>query len=153
MRFVVVVVVVVLLFVCMLVGWLVVCVCVCVCLCVCLFVCVCVFVCVFVCVHCAQCLCSGVWHRVRACCALPVSTTVCLFQTGEIECMFAESSVTPFPEGANMHPSCPTCFTSLGGGTSGSRGFSCHHPCFTLSDCPVGFSQTQDFLRSRNPVG
>ena len=29
--------------------------------------------------------------------------------------MFAESSLTPFPEGANMHPSCPTCFTSLGG--------------------------------------
>ena len=29
--------------------------------------------------------------------------------------MFAKSSPTPFPEGANMHPSCPTCFTSLGG--------------------------------------
>ena len=34
-----------------------------------------------------------------------------------------------------------------------SRRFSSHHLCFTLSDCPVGFSQTQDFLRSRNPVG
>ena len=55
------------------------------------------YMCVYVhqCAHCAQCLCSGLWHRVRACCALSVSTTVCLFRTGEIECMFAESSLTP----------------------------------------------------------
>ena len=32
----------------------------------------------------------------------------------KIECMFAESSLTPFPEGANMHFPCPTCFSSLG---------------------------------------
>ena len=88
------------------------CVCVLVCVCVCLCVCLCVFVCVCVCVcvHCAQCLCSGVWHRVRACCALSVSTTVCLFRTGEIECMFAESSPTPFPEGANFLG----CFVRIG---------------------------------------
>ena len=118
-----------------------VCVCVCLCVLVCVSVCLCVFV-GFLCVHCAQCLCSGVWHRVRACCALSVSTTVCLFRTGEIGCMFAKSSLTPFPEGATPW-----------GGTSGSRGFSSHHPCFTLSDCPVGISQTQDSLGSRNPVG
>ena len=28
--------------------------------------------------------------------------------------MFAESSLTPFPKGANMHSPCPTCFSSLG---------------------------------------
>ena len=146
-----------------------VCVCVCLCVCLCVFVCVCVFVfvcvcvclCVFVCVCLCVCVCVFTVHSVCAAecgtecvrVARSVSTTVCLFRTGEIECMFAKSSLTPSPEGANMHPSCPTCFTSLGVGTSKSRGFSSHHPCFTLSDCPVGFSQTVDFLRSRIPVG
>ena len=36
------------------------------------------------------------------------------FGQGKIECMFAESSLTPFPKGANMHSPCPTCFSSLG---------------------------------------
>ena len=69
--------------------------------------------CVFVCVCVCLCACSCVFV------CLCASTTVCLFRTGEIECMFAESSLTPFPEGANMHPSCPTCFTSLGGARVG----------------------------------
>ena len=36
------------------------------------------------------------------------------FGQGKIECMFAESSLTPFPKGANMHSPCPTCSSSLG---------------------------------------
>ena len=61
---------------------------------------VCMYVWMYLCVHCAQCLCSGVWHRVRACCALSVSTCV-FFGQGMIECKFAESSLTPTQELTN----------------------------------------------------
>ena len=112
-----------------------------VCMYVCVCVCMCMYVCVYVCMYVCVCLCSLCTVSVQrsvaqsACVlrALSVHDSVS-FRTREIECMFAESSLTPFPEGANMHPSCPTCFTSLGGGTSGSRGYSSHHSCFTLSD-------------------
>ena len=67
--------------------------------------------------------------------------------------MFAERSLTPFPDGANMHPSCPTCFSSLRLHVWVPRLLLSPPVLLTLSDCPVGFSQTQDSLRSRNPVG
>ena len=89
-------------------------VCMYVCMCVRVYVCMCVFT-----VHsvCSLCTVSVQWSVAQSACvlrALSVHDSV-YFRTGEIEWMFAESSLTPFPQGANMHPSCPTCFTSLEG--------------------------------------
>ena len=79
----------------------------------CVLVCLCVFVCS---------LCS-----------------VCAAECGT-ECVRAARSLCPrqcvfFGQDA---PFLSDLFHLAGGGTSGSRGFSSHHPCFTLSDCPVG---------------
>ena len=59
---------------------------------VCCEVCVCVCVCVFT-VH-SVCS-SGVWHRVRACCALSVSTLSFLLRKGDVEGMITKSCLTP----------------------------------------------------------
>ena len=131
-----------------------VCVYVCVYVCMCKYVCICVYVCMHVCVHCASVSVQrSVAHECVRAARSQCPRQCVFFRTGEIECMFAESSLTPFPKGANMHSSCPTGFYLAWCSTSGSRGFSSSPLVLLRSDCPVGFSQTRNSLKVSQPCG
>ena len=65
-------------------------------------------------VQCSLCTVSVQWSVAQSACVLrALCPLVFFFGQGMKECKFAESSLIPFPKGANMHSPCPTCFSSL----------------------------------------